>query len=113
MTQHKTQQETNHKKTQHNTEYNKIQSTEHKIQNTKHNKTWQDKNHNTQQETNDKREEGKKFERKKVRIAEKVELFSSRSFFLHFFLLVHMEVEVLQQWQTTHFKASKWWRMKW
>ena len=29
---------------------------------------------------------GKKFERKKVRIAEKVQLFSSRTFFLKFFL---------------------------
>ena len=28
---------------------------------------------------------GKKFERKKVRIAEKVELFSGRTFFLQFF----------------------------
>ena len=47
---------------------------------------------------------GEKFERKKVRIAEKVKLFSSRTFFLQL-LLVHMEAEVLQQWQTTHFKA--------
>ena len=47
---------------------------------------------------------GKKFEWKKVRIAEKVELFSSRTFFLKFFL-VHMDAEVPQQWQTTHFKA--------
>ena len=47
---------------------------------------------------------GKKFERKKVRSAEKVELFSSRTFVLQFFF-VHMEAEVLQQWQTTHFKA--------
>ena len=47
---------------------------------------------------------GKKFERKKVRIAKKVELFSSRTFSSNFFL-VHMEAEVLQQWQTTHFKA--------
>ena len=30
-------------------------------------------------------EEGKKFERKKVRIGEKVELFSSRTFFLQIF----------------------------
>ena len=44
---------------------------------------------------------GEKFERKKVRIAEKVELFSSRFFFQNF----HMEAKVLQEWQTTHFKA--------
>ena len=42
---------------------------------------------------------GEKFERKKVRIAEKVEIFSSK------FFLVQMEAEVLQQWHTTHFKA--------
>ena len=42
---------------------------------------------------------GEKFERKKVQIAEKVELFSSKIF------LVHMEAEVLQEWLTTHFKA--------
>ena len=50
-------------------------------------------------------EEGKKFERKKVRIAEKVELFPLKLFSSKF-VLVHMEAEVLQQWQTTHFKAS-------
>ena len=54
---------------------------------------------------------GKKFERKKVRIGEKVELFSIRTFFLNFFW-VYMEAIGLQKWQTTHFKAySKWWRM--
>ena len=47
---------------------------------------------------------GKKFERKKVRIAEKVELFSGRTFCLQIFW-VHMEPDVLQRWQTTHFKA--------
>ena len=47
---------------------------------------------------------GKRFDRKKVRIAEKVEPFSGRTFFLQFFF-VHMEPEVLQQWQTTYFKA--------
>ena len=47
---------------------------------------------------------GERFDRKKVRIAEKVEPFSGRTFFLQFFL-VHMEPEVLQQWQTTYFKA--------
>ena len=46
----------------------------------------------------------KKLERKKVRISEKVELFSGRTFSSKFFL-VHMEQEVLQQWKTTHFKA--------
>ena len=34
---------------------------------------------------NEENEEGKKFERKKVRIAEKVELFSSQTFFLQIF----------------------------
>ena len=54
---------------------------------------------------------GKKFERKKVRIAEKVEVFSARTFFLYF-VSVHIEAVVLHKWQTTHFKAcSKWLRM--
>ena len=49
---------------------------------------------------------GKKFDRKKVRIAEKVEPFSSNFFY------VHIEAVILQKWQTTHFKAcSKWLRM--
>ena len=47
---------------------------------------------------------GHKFERTKVRIAEKVELLSARTFVLHFFS-VHIEGEELQQWQATHFKA--------
>ena len=49
---------------------------------------------------------GKRFDRKKVRIAEKVEPFSSKFFY------VHIEAVILQKWQTTHFKAcSKWLRM--
>ena len=47
---------------------------------------------------------GHKFERTKVRIAEKVELLSARTFVLHFFS-VHIEGEELQQWQATYFKA--------
>ena len=47
---------------------------------------------------------GKKFEQKKVRIAEKSNFFPLELFSSNFFL-VHMEAEVLQQWQTTHFKA--------
>ena len=48
-------------------------------------------------------EVGEKFEWKKVRIAEKVELFSSN------FFLIHIEAVVPQKWQTTHLKAySKW-----
>ena len=49
-------------------------------------------------------EVGEKFERKKVRIAEKVELFPVKLFCSNFFL-VHIEAVVLQKWQTTHFKA--------
>ena len=51
---------------------------------------------------------GKKFESPKKSNFFPLKLFSSKIF------LVHMEADVLQQWQTTHFKAcSKWWRMKW
>ena len=46
---------------------------------------------------------GKKFERKKVRIGEKVELFSIQTFFLKFFG-VYMKAIGLQKWQTTHLK---------
>ena len=42
---------------------------------------------------------GKKFELPKKSNFFPLELFSSN------FFLVHMEAEVLQQWQTTHFKA--------
>ena len=49
------------------------------------------------------KEEGKKFERKKVWITKKSNFFSLELFSSTFFL-VHMEAEVLQQWQTTHFK---------
>ena len=50
-------------------------------------------------------EVGEKFERKKVRIAEKVELFSAQTFSSNFFL-VHIDAEavVLQKWHT-YFKA--------
>ena len=44
-------------------------------------------------------EEGKKFELPKKSNFFPLELFSSKLF------LVHMEAEVLQHWQTTHFKA--------
>ena len=51
---------------------------------------------------------GKKFESPKKSNFFPVELFSSKFFW------VHMEPDVLQQWQTTHFKAcSKSWRMGW
>ena len=46
---------------------------------------------------------GIKFERKKVRVAEKVKLFPLKLFSSNFF--VHMEPDVLQRWETTHFKA--------
>ena len=44
-------------------------------------------------------EVGEKFERKKVRIVEKVELFSTRTFSSNFFL-VHIEAGVLQKWHS-------------
>ena len=47
---------------------------------------------------------------KKVRIAKKVKRFSSQIFPSELFL-AHVDLGVLQKWQTTHFKAcSKWWR---
>ena len=42
----------------------------------------------------------KRFEQKKDWIAEKVGLFSSK------ICLVYMEADVLQQWQTTHYRVQ-------
>ena len=49
---------------------------------------------------------GKKFERKKFECPKKSNFFPLKLFSSKFFM-VHMEAEVLQQWQTTHFRNSK------
>ena len=56
----------------------------------------------------------KKVRTEKVWIAKKSLAFFLSNLFPPIFFLAHMDLKVLQIWQTTHFKAcSKWWRMKW
>ena len=55
--------------------------------------------------TKSQRGSGRKFERKKVLITEKINLFSSQTFFLLNEFWIHMELEGVQKWQTTHSKV--------